>query len=62
MVVTKTISRFARNTVTLNDGELPSYYIAESHEAIISPDEWDAVQAEIERRKGLGHPISCQYY
>lgn len=44
----------------LNEGELPSYYIAESHEPIIPPDEWDAVQVEIERRKNLGRPISCQ--
>lgn len=43
-----------------NEGELPSYYIADSHEPIIPPDEWDAVQAEIERRKNLGRPISCQ--
>ena len=43
-----------------NEGELPSYYIEESHEAIIPPDEWDAVQAEIERRKTLGRPVSCQ--
>lgn len=43
-----------------NEGELPSYYIAESHEPIIPPDEWDAVQAEIQRRKNLGRPISCQ--
>jgi DNA invertase Pin-like site-specific DNA recombinase len=43
-----------------NEGELPSYYIAESHEPIIPPDEWDAVQAEIARRKQLGRPVSCQ--
>jgi DNA invertase Pin-like site-specific DNA recombinase len=43
-----------------NEGELPSYYIEESHAAIIPPDEWDAVQAEIARRKELGRPISCQ--
>jgi DNA invertase Pin-like site-specific DNA recombinase len=43
-----------------NEGELPSYYIEESHAAIIPPDEWDAVQAEIERRKKIGRPISCQ--
>jgi DNA invertase Pin-like site-specific DNA recombinase len=43
-----------------NEGELPSYYKAESHEAIIPPDEWDAVQAEIARRKQLGRPVSCQ--
>ena len=26
----------------------------------IVPEEWDAAQAEIERRKALGRPISCQ--
>lgn len=30
------------------------YYIEESHEPIIPPDEFDAVQAEIERRKEMG--------
>lgn len=37
-----------------NEGELPKYWIEESHEAIIPPDEFDAVQAEIERRKQYG--------
>ena len=43
-----------------NEGELPNYYIEDSHEPIIQPDEWEAVQAEIARRKTLGRPISCQ--
>lgn len=38
----------------VNEGELPKYWIEESHEAIIPPDEFDAVQAEIERRKQNG--------
>jgi len=42
-----------------NDGEVPQYYVQNSHPGIIEPDEFDAVQAEIERRKGLGRPSGC---
>ena len=41
----------------VNEGELPMYYIEESHEPIIPPDEFDAVQAEIERRKEMGGAV-----
>ena len=41
-----------------NEGEIPQYYIEHSHEAIIDPDEWDAVQAELQRRKALGRQYS----
>ena len=40
-----------------NEGELPMYYIEESHEPIIPPDEFDAVQVEIERRKEMGGAV-----
>ena len=53
------VTNFLTKTKKPNDGELPSYYIESSHEAIIPPDEWDAVQAEIARRKTLGRPTSC---
>ena len=43
----------------VNEGEVPQYYVQNSHTAIIEPDEFDAVQAEIERRKGLGRPCGC---
>lgn len=42
----------------VNEGEVPQYYIAESHQPIIPPDEFDRVQAEFARRKGLGHRYS----
>lgn len=42
-----------------NNGEIPQYYVENSHPAIIEPDEFDAVQVEIERRKKLGRPASC---
>lgn len=34
--------------------EIPQYYIEQSHDAIIPPDEFELVQAEILRRKSLG--------
>ena len=37
---------------------MPQYYIEHSHEAIIDPDEWEAVQEEIKRRKAIGRAYS----
>lgn len=34
-----------------NNGELQKFYIEEDHEAIISPEIWECVQLEMERRK-----------
>jgi DNA invertase Pin-like site-specific DNA recombinase len=34
-----------------NNGEVPQYYVEESHPAIIEPELWRAVQLEMERRK-----------
>lgn len=42
----------------VNEGEVPQYYIEHSHEAIIDPLEWDAVQDEIRRRKEIGRAYS----
>jgi len=44
----------------VNEGEIPQYYVKNSHPAIIAPDEFDAVQIEIERRMKLGRPSSCK--
>ena len=35
-----------------NEGQLPQYYVENAHEAIISPELFDAVQAERKRRSG----------
>lgn len=43
-----------------NEGELPSYWVVESHPAIISPDDWEAVQAEIARRDARSRPMGCK--
>ena len=50
---------FLTKTTKINEGEVPQYYVQNSHPAIIPPDEFDSVQAEIERRKKLGRPVSC---
>lgn len=41
-----------------NTGEIPQYYVEGNHEAIISPEEFDLVQAELARRKKYGRTIS----
>lgn len=42
----------------LNEGEVPQYYVEQSHDAIVSPEEWEAVQAEFNRRRGMGKNYS----
>ena len=37
---------FLTKKTKVNEGEVPQYYIEHSHEAIIDPQEWDAVQDE----------------
>ena len=36
-----------------NEGEVPRYFIEQSHEAIIDPVEWELVQMEFNRRRSL---------
>ena len=36
-----------------NEGKVPMYHVKDSHEAIIEPEVFDLVQAEIEKRKRL---------
>jgi len=43
-----------------NEGELPSYWVVESHPAIISPEDWEVVQAETARRDSLSRPMGCK--
>jgi DNA invertase Pin-like site-specific DNA recombinase len=45
---------FLTKTMKVNEGEVPQYNVENSHEAIIDPDEWEAVQTELQRRKTLG--------
>lgn len=41
-----------------NEGEVPQYYVENSHPAIIDPAEWKLVQRELERRKSIGRSYS----
>ena len=49
---------FLSKKIKRNNGEVPQYYVTNSHPAIIAPDEFDLVQAEIKRRKEQGHSYS----
>lgn len=49
---------FLTKTSKKNEGEVPQYFVSDSHEAIIQPDEWDMVQKELVRRKNLGRRYS----
>ena len=42
----------------VNEGEIPQYYVEANHEAIIPPEEFEQVQAEVARRKRIGKSYS----
>ena len=42
----------------VNEGEVPQYYVEHSHEPIITPEEFDKVQTEFERRKKISRRYS----
>ena len=39
----------------VNEGEVPQYYVENSHPAIVSDEFYEEVQLELERRRKLGH-------
>lgn len=49
---------FLTKKMKVNEGEVPQYYVENSHPAIIQPEEFELVQAEISRRKRLGKQYS----
>ena len=42
---------FLTKKTKINEGEVPQYYVEDSHPAIIEPWEWEQVQVKLERRK-----------
>lgn len=52
-------ANFLTKKMVKNTGQIQQYYVEDSHPAIVDPDEWDAVQAEIERRKKRGSIGRC---
>ena len=49
---------FLEKKMKTNEGEIPQYYVENSHPAIISKEVFERVQAEIKRRKTLGSSVS----
>ena len=51
--------RYSRNfldrKMRKNEGEVPQYYVAGNHEAIIEPETFDEVQRELQRRAETGY-------
>ncbi len=45
---------FLNKRMKVNEGEVPQYYVTDSHPAIIGKAEWDLVQAEMAKRKAKG--------
>ena len=43
-----------------NDGDVPQYYVENSHPAIIDKDTWEAVQLEMERRRAYAEMHQIQ--
>ena len=52
-------ANFLTKKMVKNTGQIQQYYVEDSHPAIITPDEFDMVQSEFERRKNLGRPGRC---
>lgn len=50
---------FLSKTMKVNEGEVPQYYVEESHPAIIQSAEWEAVQIELAQRKARGRRHDC---
>src|SRR5690554_1031975 len=51
---------FLDKKIKKNEGEIPQYYVENSHTAIIDPIEWEQVQAEFARRETLGRTYSSK--
>ena len=50
---------FLTKKMKVNEGEVPQYYVANSHPAIIDPEIFDLVQYELKKRKEDGLFTSC---
>lgn len=45
---------FLNKKMKVNEGEVPQYYVTDSHPAIISKKDWNSAQAEMAKRKAKG--------
>lgn len=51
---------FLEKKMKVNEGEVPQYYVEQSHEPIIDPDDWDLVQIEYARRLSMNRRYSMK--
>ena len=51
---------FLEKRMKKNEGEIPQYYVENSHPAIIDPVEWEHSQVEFARREALGRTYSSK--
>lgn len=49
---------YLEKKMAVNDGQVPKYYIEDSHEAIIPPGQFEMVQDEMKRRKAMPNKYS----
>lgn len=55
-----TVGRLTKKTkINEEDGEVPQYYVEDSHPAIIEPVEWEKVPLELARRKNNTRRTNC---
>lgn len=50
---------FLTKKMKINEGEVPMYYVENSHPAIIPPETFELVQDEFRRRKAAGKHTSA---
>lgn len=51
---------FLTHTTKVNNGEVPKYYVRDSHPGIIPKEEWNMVQLELQRRTKLRYSYSSK--
>lgn len=49
---------FLTKTKKVNEGEVPQYFVENSHPAIIDPETWDLVQSEMKRRTSVRRQVN----
>ncbi len=55
----KFTDNYLEHSMVKNNGEVPQYYVENSHPAIIDRETWEQVQVEIRRRNALGYQYSA---
>lgn len=54
------VEDFLTHSTKVNNGEVPKYYVKDSHPPIVLKEEWDMVQIELQRREELRYSYSSK--